>query len=179
MGFQLLLDVCRITEWWMKPNGWLVSAGVWSADEVLRMLWIHFLISVLALFFESFQSRMVLLIACVFFLEKALYNWVEAEDFGGFFFTHLQGGMVSYMWMSWRVCLIVRESGIGWNHWKSVLCQIVRGFLIGCHWQSTIPLTVRESLIGYEFLFLFMLPMNKVISGTRQITICLWCHQNL
>lgn len=97
----------------------------------------------------------------------------------GFFFTHLQGRMVSYMWMSWRVCLIVRESGIGWNHWKSVLCQIVRGFLIGCHWQSTIPLTVRESLIGYEFLFLFMLPMNKVISGTRQITICLWCHQNL
>lgn len=85
MGFQLLLDVCRIREWWMKPNGWLVSAGVWSADEVLRMLWIHFLISVLALFFESFQSRMVLLIACVFFLEKALYNWVEAEDFGGFF----------------------------------------------------------------------------------------------
>lgn len=74
------------------------------------------------------------------------------------------------MWMSWRVCLIVRESGIGWNHWKSVLCQIVRGFLIGCHWQSIIPLTVRESLIGYEFLFLFMLPMNKVISGTRQIT---------
>lgn len=98
---------------------------------------------------------------------------------GFVFFTHLQGRMVSYMWMSWRVCLIVRESGIGWNHWKSVLCQIVRGFLIGCHWQSIIPLTVRESLIGYEFLFLFMLPMNKVISGTRQITMCLWCHQNL
>lgn len=74
------------------------------------------------------------------------------------------------MWMSWRVCLIVRESGIGWNHWKSVLCQIVRGFLIGCHWQSTIPLTVRESLIGYEFLFLFMLPMNKVISRTRYVS---------
>lgn len=98
---------------------------------------------------------------------------------GFVFFTHLQGRMVSYMWMSWRVCLIVRESGIGWNHWKSVLCQIVKGFLIGCHWQSIIPLTVRESLIGYEFLFLFMLPMNKVISGTRRITMCLWCHQNL
>lgn len=67
------------------------------------------------------------------------------------------------MWMSWRVCLIVRESGIGWNHWKSVLCQTVKGFLIGCHWQSIIPLTVRESLIGYEFLFLFMLPMESDI----------------
>lgn len=74
------------------------------------------------------------------------------------------------MWMSWRVCLIVRESGIGWNHWKSVLCQIVKGFLIGCYWQSIIPLTVRESLIGYEFLFLFMLPMNKVISRTRYVS---------
>lgn len=28
---------------------------------------------------------MVLLKACVFFLEKALYNWLEAQDFGGFF----------------------------------------------------------------------------------------------
>lgn len=82
-------------------------------------------------FFGVFPKQNGTVVSLCFLLEKHFITELRQRTLIFYISTRKNGFL--YMWCPGD-CLIIRKSGIGWNYYKSVLCQIVRGFLIGCHW---------------------------------------------